>query len=345
MKPFEISVVIPTHNRKDLLREELLLLSTPRLVETNMEVIVVVDGGTDGTWEMLQELSVPYTMRSINQMQSGPSVARNNGARAANGDLLIFLDDDLLPKPQLVDEHIAFHLQDPNAVVLGRLLPADTGNKGGWNIWEEQVLEKHYHAMSSGHRPPAGRRLYSGNFSVRKQAFFDAGGFNEQMKRGEDVELGFRLEEAGQKFHFNPEAAAIHRGYRPFESWLRSSYLYGRCDVELAMVRGRLKELSGVLRWYHRKPSLARMAINLSAGRPSVVNAITKVIKWASDTFTKVGMKKLARYGYSCIYQLQYWHGVTEALGDRQAFFHHLKLWRSKSLTPMEGSPEVSYEK
>lgn len=341
MKPLEVSVVIPTHNRKDLLREELLSLSNPRLVEANMEVIVVVDGGTDGTWEMLQEISVPYTLRSINQIQSGPSVARNNGARAANGDLLIFLDDDLLPKRELIDEHVAFHVQDPNAVVLGRLLPADTGDKGGWNIWEEQVLEKHYRAMGSGHRPPAGRRLYSGNFSVRKQAFLDAGGFDEQMKRGEDVELGFRLEEAGQKFHFNADAAAIHRGYRSFESWLRSSNLYGHCDVDLALVRGHRKEMSEVLRWYHRKPSLARLAINVSAGRPPVVNAMSRGLKWASDMFAKAGMKKFSRYGYSGIYQLQYWHGVTEALGGRQTFFKHLQGWRAKNLNPMEGSPEV----
>lgn len=345
MKPFEVSVVIPTHNRKELLREELLSLAAPRLVESNMEVIVVVDGGTDGTLEMLQELSVPYTLRSINQMQSGPSVARNNGARAASGDLLIFLDDDLMPKRELIDEHIAFHVQEPNAVVLGRLLPAPSESKGGWNTWEEQVLEKHYRAMSTGHRPPAGRRLYSGNFSVRKQAFLAAGGFNEQMKRGEDVELGFRLENAGQKFHFNPEAAAIHRGYRSFESWLRSSYLYGHCDVELALVRGHRKEMAEIIRWYHRKPLFARMAINISAGRASVVNAMTKALRTASDIFTQLGMKKMSRYGYSCIYQLQYWHGVTEALGGRQSFSQHIDAWKADKLARMEGSPEVSYEK
>ncbi len=345
MKYLELSVVIPTHNRKELLREELLSLSNPKLFDTQMEVIVVVDGGSDGTWEMLQELSLPYTLRPINQLQSGPSVARNNGARAAKGDVLIFLDDDLLPKQELIDEHMAFHFQDPHAVVLGRLLPADKGDKGGWNVWEEQILEKHYKAMSSGHRPPAGRRLYSGNFSVRKQAFLDAGGFDEELKRGEDVDLGFRLEEAGNKFHFNSEAAAIHRGYRSFASWCKSSYLYGRCDVELALNRGHKKEIAEVMRWYHRKPFFARRAISLSAGRPAIVNAMTQALHKVSGMLTKMRLKKLARYGYSAIYQLQYWHGVTEALGGRQTFFQYLQLWRTNELVPMEGKPEVSYEK
>ena len=70
------------------------------------------DGSDDGTEEMLQGFEALYSLQAIYQSQSGVSVARNRGAQVARGDILLFLDDDVLPDPSLLEEHV--HTQTAN---------------------------------------------------------------------------------------------------------------------------------------------------------------------------------------------------------------------------------------
>ena len=91
MSQIEVSVVIPTYNRKQILKDMLESLCQQTMPADRFEVIVVVDGSTDGTWEMLQEIDTPYGLTSLYQenaglgssvFSSGVSVARNKGASA-----------------------------------------------------------------------------------------------------------------------------------------------------------------------------------------------------------------------------------------------------------------------
>ena len=136
MSTTELSVVIPTYNRRDLLKDLLLSLSSQTLPIDKFEVVVVVDGSTDGTLEMLAELETPFSLRSVYQKNAGlgsaihstgVSAARNRGVQHAQGPLVVFLDDDVAPSPSLLNEHANVHREDPNAVVLGRLLPSVNG--------------------------------------------------------------------------------------------------------------------------------------------------------------------------------------------------------------------------
>ncbi len=342
MSKVDISVVIPTHNRRDLLREMLEALACQTFPAPRFEVIVVADGVTDGTQEMLRRLETPYSLGVLDQWQSGVAVARNRGARCARGSLLVFLDDDVLPVPRLLEEHALTQRENPPGVVLGRLLPAGTGRKKGWQVWEERVFQKHYQAVLEGRRPPAGRRLYSGNFSVPRLAFLQVGGFNEGMERGEDIELGFRLEQAGVPFYFNPAAAAIHRGYRSFASWRRSAYLYGRTDVLLARRGIHAQSLSEIWAWYHRKPPPFHWFLGLSLGRPGLQSALAGALAAWGGLFTRLGMPVLAHPAYSLIFNLQYWQGVADELGGRAAFYRHLGSWRPSGHLPPAGVTEPS---
>lgn len=320
MNAVSVSIVTPTHNREQLLKDMLVKLTQQTYPRDKFEVVIVIDGGTDGTPEMLESLSLPFTLRTIRQQQSGPSVARNRGAQEADGDILIFLDDDLLPVPGLIHEHLRVHDLDARAVVLGRFLAARGEKKGGWNVWEERILDRHYRRLETGKRTPAGRRLYSGNFSIGKDLFLDAGGFDATLKRGEDVELGLRLESRGLRFHFNPAAAAVHRGYRSFASWCISAYMYGRCDVELSQVRGHDDVLPQALSWFYKLPATTRWMIDLAVGRTRLRAAMIAALKTASGGLNGMGYHSLAHYGYGGIYKLQYWQGVADALGGREAF-------------------------
>ena len=316
----EISIVIPSYNRENLLREMMDALTMQSIAPEKFEVVVVLDGSTDGSMEMLRSLNTPFPIHPIYQDNSGVSVARNTGARAANGDFIVFLDDDVLPAPELVEEHLQTQTSNPNGVVLGLLVPAGEGKRGGWNIWEDTVYAKHYKAVEEGTRPAAGRRLYSGNFSVHRESFLKIGGFNEALKRGEDVELGFRMEREGVPFYFSSKASAVHRGYRNFHSWCNSAYLYGQTDVQLAVKRGHGQVLSEIFRWYQHRASVIHLAVNLTLGRENTRNAIIRALRYASGTLSFVRLNKLAHVGYSIIFNVQYWNGVANELGGRESF-------------------------
>src|SRR5258707_10281865 len=98
-----LSVVIPTYNRCASLRRLLDALARQTLSADRFEVIVVDDGSSDGTRELLRTLKTPYALVSIEQPNQGPGAARNRGVRAASGDLILFLDDDVVPMDDLLD--------------------------------------------------------------------------------------------------------------------------------------------------------------------------------------------------------------------------------------------------
>lgn len=329
----ELSIVIPTHNRQHMLKEMLLSIQDQSLASTQFEVLVVDDGSSDGTQEMLRDLQVSYVLRPLQQAQAGPAAARNHAAQLASGRVLLFLDDDLLPQRELFAEHLRGHLDDQPAVVLGHLLPVQGGTKPGWQVWEERIFANHYRALRSGRRPPAGRRLYSGNFSVGRAAFCATGGFDIQLQRGEDVELGLRLEQAGAQFSYNPAAAAIHRGVRSFNSWTNSAYLYGRCDVQLTTLRGHPNVFSEIFRWYFHQPPIARLAVSLCQSRSALRRAVLQGMRTTSGLLTALRLHSFAHGGYSGIYKLQYWQGVADELGGRAEFVRMAKLQRAATLT------------
>ena len=321
MTEIEISVVIPTHNRSDLLKDLLLALSKQTFPSEKFEAVVVADGSTDGTQEMLENLSVPYQLKLVDQPQSGVAAARNNGARAAQGGIIVFLDDDVVPDARLLEEYSITQTSNPGGVALGLMIPRDEGKRSGWNTYEDFLLKKHYSAVAAGSRPPAGRRLYSGNFSIPRAIFLKHGGFDETFGRGEDVELGFRLEQDNVPFYYNANASAVHRGYRSFESWRSSAQSYGHCEVILALKHSNHnRALAEISQRYYARPSQVRRIIEFCMGKDSIRGALIQTLKFTSGVFSKIGLYKLAHPGYSIIFNIHLWHGVADELGGKEAF-------------------------
>ena len=93
-----VSVVIPTYNRKDMLREALNSLAQQTYPTDRFEIIVVDDGSTDGT-DQIAAVAFPFTLRYFWQTNQGDATARNLGARQSQADILVFLDDDILVEP------------------------------------------------------------------------------------------------------------------------------------------------------------------------------------------------------------------------------------------------------
>src|SRR5829696_3704016 len=93
--PPTLSIIIPTYNRKDLLRETLNSLAQQTYPSNHFEVIIVDDGSTDGTAAIAAE-AFPFILRYFWQSNQGDASARNLGAQQSQADILVFLDDDIL---------------------------------------------------------------------------------------------------------------------------------------------------------------------------------------------------------------------------------------------------------
>lgn len=228
-----LSVVIPTHNRKAILKRCLEALATQTLPPAEFEVIVVDDGSTDGTPAALAEWerSLPYTLRPLAQPNEGPAAARNYGLEAARGTWTLFLGDDILATPVLLAEHLAWHTSDPAEAlaVLGFVTWDPALRITPLMRWLEATgIQFAYHTMQHGEPvPPA--TLYSCNVSFSSDYLRGHGGFDESFRRAawEDSELQYRLDKHGLCTRYNSAAVAYHHHPTGLVSFTRRSFVAG----------------------------------------------------------------------------------------------------------------------
>jgi glycosyltransferase involved in cell wall biosynthesis len=209
----ELSIVIPTHNRRDLLPRTLRALAHQTVPSDVYEVILVADGCQDDTANIVRSLDLPYTFHFIEQATSGAAAARNRGASAASAPLILFLDDDMEASTELVAAHLEAHRRQPSGVVLGYFSPArhersDDVLIASVNLWWG---ERFFELSKESHRFTF-QDLFAGNVSLPRELFNSVGKFDERFygKAGEDYELAARLLKRRVRFQFVREAASIH---------------------------------------------------------------------------------------------------------------------------------------
>lgn len=229
----EISVVIPTHNRCASLLRTLESLVEQSLAPDRFEAIAVLDAVTDGTAGALASRAWPFAFRALVPETRGAAGARNTGARAARGERIVFLDDDMLADPGFLAGHLRAAGADPRSVVVGQSAPVI--GAGGWfgdalaDWWHEQ-----FRAMADpGHRFSY-RDVMSGNLSVPRAEFLALGGFDEALLCREDFELGYRLVQAGLSLRYAADARALHHDASTPKRNLARARAEGRADIQIA---------------------------------------------------------------------------------------------------------------
>jgi glycosyltransferase involved in cell wall biosynthesis len=314
LRHIAITIVIPTHNRVAALMRLLRSLEHQLPVPGGFEVIVVSDGSTDGTAAALSEAEWSFPIVLHEQVPSGPAVARNAGAARAVGKILLFLDDDVEPMPEVVRAHAMFHSRSKNSVAIGDLQPAVSASgyfgtivRGWWHTMNEGPRQR-------GHRFHY-RDLLTGHFSIPRSSFEELGGFNSLLRSHEDWELGYRAIAAGMNFQFLPEAVVIHHETATLSKSLNRKRHDGAADVQL-------------LEWY------SELISELPVGRPLNRGKVSTGLRWLAWTapvigdcvvqglrgllgiFEKAGLRFGWRWVLEKLVYYSYWRGVVEASGD-----------------------------
>ncbi len=215
------SVVVPTHNRKDLLRR--CLEAVTHQDYPDYEVTVVDDGSTDGTGEMVQREfpQVRYIRQEPNQ---GPAAARNRGIKAASGEIIAFTDDDCIPPTNWLASHLPYY-DDPQVGCVGGLQLTAHPN------FIEQFQIAHYLDVYTEFnricRVEDVRGFGTNNLSIRREVFDHAGLFDEAFLTGADPEFTRRVVIAGYTLIRDPKLRVEHLKVDTWGSYLRTRFRRG----------------------------------------------------------------------------------------------------------------------
>ncbi len=218
----DISIVIPAYNAAQTLKPCLDACLRQRVPAR--EIIVVDDGSSDATAAIAESLP---GIRCIRQENRGPAAARNRGARDAVGEILVFTDADCVPHEDWLEQLVSAFAEGVVGVG-GTYGMANPGTLLA-RLVHEEILCRH------GCFELEVDFLGSFNVAYRKEAFDAVGGFDEsfRMASAEDNDLAYRLQDAGGRLHFVPEAVVDHFHPDRLLPYLRTQMGHGYWRVKL----------------------------------------------------------------------------------------------------------------
>ncbi len=255
-----VSVIIPTYNRKEELTGLLSSLEKQTLPAADFEIIIVDDGSADDTLFYLKALVTggKENLFFCYQKNQGPGAARNRGMAMARGTLFAFTDTDCRPLPEWLEE------------LIKPFSDKQVGAVGGAEEFEpaERALSRAIHfCMTSplttgGIRGASGKKLAryyprTFNMAISREAFERTGGFI-QLYHGEDIELSFRIKEAGLALLYNEQARVCHHRRSTMKQFFKQLLRMGEARVALARLHPKMLEP------LHVMPALAIIILSLA---------------------------------------------------------------------------------
>jgi GT2 family glycosyltransferase len=322
MTSLQMSVIIPSHNRRETLAMVLDGLSRQTVPLDKFEIIVVLDGPTDDSPALLrqwqQQHPLPY-LRWKSQPQSGQAAARNAGVEMAEAPIIVFLDDDIVPEAENLAEHIRWYQDDNHITVLGdchvvREEPVSFYQLMVWAWWEDMYYERARLDHQTNYRD-----FCAGNVSLRRADFLAAGGFDMRFRGygGEDYDLGYRLLNMGVRFIAHPGARSLHYHRTTVDGVLRATRQEARADVLLGR---KYPELRSGLRLAQLPNGGFRRLANLALDNPIQGDLVMRLRLRILPLYERAKLRRRWRRVLGQLRVYAYWRGVRDAVGSRTAW-------------------------
>ena len=214
-EPF-VSVVIPTYNRKEMLKDCLESLFNQNYPKGEYEIIVVDDGSTDGTNEVIQSLSEKHKLKYFYQENKGPAAARNLGIENSEGEIICFIDDDCIADRDWIKNLIKGYTDDKIGGVGGRTIgynPKNVIEKFQDYLFIPKVIDNSY--LPS---------INTANASYRRSILIEVSGFDPRFRTNEDYDLGIRVRKGGYRLRYMPSAIVYHKHREDFFGLLKREF-------------------------------------------------------------------------------------------------------------------------
>jgi glycosyltransferase involved in cell wall biosynthesis len=218
-----ISIIVPAYNAAGTIGACVRALQQQTTAEVT-EIIVVDDASTDDTAAVAAAAGVCV----ISLGKLGKSGTRNAGARAAQGEILLFTDADCEPLPDWIEQMVAPFRQDPEVV----------GVKGAYYSRQREVVAR-FTQVEVEERYDRMRKLPTTNFidtyaaAYRRDIFLENGGFDIALPEVEDQDFSFRLAAKGYKMVFAPEARVYHRHTTSAVYYFKRKFAIGKWKAML----------------------------------------------------------------------------------------------------------------
>src|SRR3990170_3641173 len=214
-QPF-ISVIIPVYNGSKYLNQCLDALMTSSYRQ--LEIIVVDDASTDDSVDICRKKEI-----AVLQMphQSGPAAVRNYGAQKARGEILLFVDSDVLVQQETIARVAADFMNNPDiAAVFGSY----DDSPGALDFLSQFRNLFHHFIHQNSHREA--KTFWTGCGAIYKEIFFQLKGFDEDWFSIEDIELGHRIWNNGYRIMLDKELQVKHLKHWGFRTWLKTGIFY-----------------------------------------------------------------------------------------------------------------------
>jgi glycosyltransferase involved in cell wall biosynthesis len=218
-----VSIIIPTYNGANKILNLLQALELQSF--TSFEVIIVIDGSKDNTKEILARYkSKLFSIKVIEQENQGRAKVRNNGAKVASGDLLIFFDDDMRPLNDCVLKHVQHHNKWFDSILTGGVYEDRLKCKTDIQLYKAYLSKKWSLPLLNYREKPLPKEnifITAANFSCSKKTFFELSGFDEDLNDAEDYDLAIRAFKNNISLFYSHQARAWHDDFITCASYVK----------------------------------------------------------------------------------------------------------------------------
>ncbi|CAN5416802.1 glycosyltransferase [soil metagenome] len=226
------SVIIPTFNGAQKIVAA--LTSLEKQTFRDFEVVIVIDGSTDNTESVVQRFKASFSNFIIRVTRNGGrAAAKNEGAIISNGNLLIFVDDDLRLFENAIERHINHQLEHPDEIIFGHLEmdPEKVKQNDFWNY--RRTVESSWRHDQNGIVTFNNYGITSANLSLSKQVFEQIGGFDSTLRDCEDFDFGIRAIQQHITIRYVPEIDGYHDDFSTLISYINRQNEYKKAKYIL----------------------------------------------------------------------------------------------------------------